>query len=58
MLMPLGSPVPTYKPSALPISTIAALQRRDDVDRRALEHRHAADAHADVGMDRDLRLGS
>ena len=27
MLMPLGSPVPTYKPSALPIMTIAALQR-------------------------------
>ena len=24
--MPLGSPVPTYKPSALPIMTIAALQ--------------------------------
>ncbi len=27
MPMPLGSPVPTYNPSALPISTMAALAR-------------------------------
>ena len=27
MDIPVGSPVPTYKPSALPIMTIAALQR-------------------------------
>ena len=32
MCMPVGSPVPTYNPSALPISIMAALRAGHDVD--------------------------